>query len=412
MTGKKLKDAGVKVPGNTKLNNPGKQLAEELYRSRRANRHDREKTAAIAARSVVRVEDLVDVLRKDYAKRGRKTWDHLEARLKRNVIPFWGRKDANAITTEDIDSYISRRSEGGATAGTLNREFSALRRMLNLGYRETPPRVARVPYFERLKEALPRQGFVTEDVYLTLRGNASEFWLKSMLATAYDFGFRKSELLGLRVSQIDLTDRTIKLNRGETKNDAARTVVMTADVLALITLCVQGKKPQDWVFSRGDNSEIKDFRKSWENLCAAAGVPDLLFHDLRRSAVRNMIRRGIPEVVAMRISGHKTRSVFDRYNIVDQADLASAAVKIQAGRDTDKKLTQRLRCQLSQRPARYSKYHYFLNLQCVARVAKLADARDLKSRVLNRTYRFNSGPGHHLSSAFSISSGDFMKRNS
>jgi len=72
-------------------------------------------------------------------------------------------------------------------------------------------------YFERLKESLPRQGFVTDDVYVSLRGNATELWLKSMLTMAYDFGFRKSELLNLRVRQIDLTDRTIKLNRGETK---------------------------------------------------------------------------------------------------------------------------------------------------------------------------------------------------
>ena len=73
------------------------------------------------------------------------------------------------------------------------------------------------------------------------------------------------------------------------------------------------------------------FRRIWTKVCRAAGVPDLLFHDLRRSGIRNMLRHGIPEKVAMTISGHRTRSVFERYNIIDQADLREAVARIEEG---------------------------------------------------------------------------------
>jgi hypothetical protein len=96
--------------------------------------------------------------------------------------------------------------------------------------------------------------------------------------------------------------------------------------LALEPLCAN-QAPDQFVFRRSDSQPVRDFRETWANTKDAV-VPDLLVHDLRRTGVRNMRRKGVAEEVAKQISGHKTRDVFRRYNITDDADLLDAAARI------------------------------------------------------------------------------------
>ncbi len=233
----------------------------------------------------------------------------------------------------------------GAENGTINRELAALKRMYRIAYDSTPRRVRDLLRFPRLKENAPRKGFVNYEVYTRLMGHVDELWLRGVLATAFTFGLRSGELLGLRAAQIDLLQWTICLDPGKTKNGEGRIIKMTREVFDLLSQCVSGKNKDDYVFTRHGES-IKDFRGAWWSLCEKSELgkfvkdeggklkwQGLLFHDLRRSAVRNMVRAGIPEVVSMKISGHKSRSIFDRYNIVSESDLADAASKLEKATD-------------------------------------------------------------------------------
>jgi integrase len=256
-----------------------------------------------------------------------------------HLEPFFGGKVASRIGSDDFEAYIGYRLGEKASNSTINRELTILKAMFNHGHRADPPKIANVPRFPpKLREPNPRSGFVVDEQYDALQANCKQPWLAALLAIAYTFGFRRGELLprrtgvGLRVHQVDLKAKTIRLLPGETKSDEGRTVFMTDEVHRLLTPCVKDKKPGDAVFTWKDGRPVKDFRGSWDKLTEAAGLPGLLLHDFRRSAVRNLIRAGVSRDVAKRISGHETDEVFSRYNITDTDDLLVAARKLEEAR--------------------------------------------------------------------------------
>jgi integrase len=249
----------------------------------------------------------------------------------KRLLPYFGAMKAHCVSSAAIRGYVEHRKEQKAANGTINRELSVLSSAFTLGYEETPRRVSHKLSFTRLPESRPRQGFVEQKQYDALAKNCTELYMRAMLALAYSFGFRKAELLSLKVSDVDLLSGTVRLRTS--KNGEPRQVNLTRDTKQLLASCCAGKEPGDAVFTRTEQSgkrvAVADFRGTWDAVTKAAGCEGLLFHDLRRSAVRNMVRAGIPEVVCMRISGHKTRAVFDRYNIVSERDLADAAKKLE-----------------------------------------------------------------------------------
>jgi integrase len=280
----------------------------------------------------VQFEELAEDFLNDYKANNRKSFIWAMRRIEQQLKPFFQGLRVVDITTDQVHIYTAERQQREASNASINRELAALKRMLNLGAEMTPPKVARVPYIPLLKESNVRKGFFEHAEYLAVRRELPEH-LKPVLTFGYYTGARKREILNLKWHQVDLNTRTVSLEPGTTKNDQPRTIPLTGELLEALKTqkAVRDRDLPDceYVFSRRGR-RIRGLYVAWNSACARAGVTGRLFHDLRRTAVRNMVRAGVPERVAMAISGHKTRAVFDRYNIVAERDLHEAARRLEA----------------------------------------------------------------------------------
>ena len=228
--------------------------------------------------------------------------------------------------TDAIRQFIRKRQEEGAANGTINRSLALLRRMFWLAVEDG--KLRSVPHFPMLKEAPPRKGFLEHSDFKGLRQELPEY-LRAPATMAYYTGMRLGEILGLRRDNVDFQSNEIRLEPGTTKNDEPRTIPLIGELPEMLRIEREKNPDADFIFAR-DGQRIASFRKAWKSACKRAGLNRLLFHDLRRTGVRNLVRAGVPERVAMAISGHKTRAVFERYNIVSGRDLKEAANRLES----------------------------------------------------------------------------------
>jgi integrase len=277
----------------------------------------------------VTMAELADDFLRDYRINERKSLDDAEARWELHLQPFFGHMRASEVSSDLVARYVDGRLKEKARNATVNRELAALKRMFRLGLYSTPPKVNRLPKIPRLAENNIRKGFLEDGQFEKLVSHCPDLWFRAIVEVGRTYGWRIGELIQLRVRQVDLLAKVIRLEPGTTKNRDGREVSMTQNVFALLSQCVSGKEPDDFVFTRDDGQHVKDFRETWRNACVAAGVPKLLFHDLRRTAARNLRRAGVAEGVIMKIGGWRTRSVFERYAIVSQTDISEAMRKLE-----------------------------------------------------------------------------------
>jgi integrase len=281
-----------------------------------------------------KLEDLVEDLKRDYALKGLKTWTRREDCLK-HLKPVFGGMLVKAITTERLQDYVNKRLNEGTAPGTVNRELDCLKRMMVLGSRYSPPKVGRVPHFLRLTENNVREGFLEHDEFLAVRGAAPDY-LKVAMTIAYYTGMRMREIIsenGLRWEQVTLGEEEgcIRLRATQTKTKQPRVIYVNGDFLKVMRKAKELRDrnyPSCHYVCHWNGVPFKNLLHGWQAACKRVGLVGRTFHDLRRTGVRNLVRAGVPETVAMKISGHKTRSVFDRYNITSEEDLKQAAVKL------------------------------------------------------------------------------------
>jgi integrase len=322
-------------------------------------RNEREGIAAFIPRAdKVYVDELLDELEKNYKLGGGRAWAQFQSHMK-PVRRAFGDMRAVHVTPKTVDDYIDDRLDIDEMApATVNRETQLLGQAFRLGIERR--KILTAPHIRRLSERNVRQGFFERAEFEAILANLPDY-LHDFTRFAHLCAWRKGQIAKLEWCDVDRSAGIIIARPENVKNEHPHKMVIEGELTAIIERRWQAReyttkdgRPAiaQYVFHR-NGARIGDFRKAWATACKAAGlvkpeldkngqpvtrtvtvdgkrqkeivmVPSRIFHDFRRSGVRNMVRAGVREGVAMAISGHRTRSVFDRYNISSEDDLRQA----------------------------------------------------------------------------------------
>jgi integrase len=279
----------------------------------------------------VRVDELLADLITEYETNKRRSLKRAKI-SKAHLLKFFGGIRAHTLDTAQVRKYIAYRQAEQTSDATINRELAALKRAYTLGCQSE--KILRRPHIPLIREDNTRQGFFERPQFEAVRRHLPEC-LRPLVTFAYITGWRLSEVLHLTWAQIDFHASTVRLEPGTTKNRLGRMFPFIPELRALLeaqraSTEKTGKQQGriiPLVFHRSGRP-IKTLYGSWRTACDRAGVPGRLFHDLRRTAVRNLERAVVPRSVAMLMTGHKTEAVYRRYAIVSEADLHHAAKQL------------------------------------------------------------------------------------
>ena len=246
-------------------------------------------------------------------------WDHLEK--------FFGRETRVVeLTGVRLDDYVAARLGKGAARQTVNNELSALRRGFRLAIEKGL--LAVMPVFNLPKVPNARSGFFEEGEFAALLLELAPD-VRDLVQFLRATGWRRDEGRLLTWAAVDMEGGTIRLEDARSKSGKPRLFPFgLAPSLKALLDKRWAERDEMYVFHRdGQPLGVGALRSVWKRACKRAGLVGRLVHDLRRSAARDFRRAGVSEGEIMRLCGWETRSMFDRYNIIDEADLAAAVAK-------------------------------------------------------------------------------------
>ncbi len=296
----------------------------------------------------LRLEEAAEDLFNDYRTNGKRSLADVRRRVEKHLKPFFRNRRMTAITTVDVRAFTATRQVANASNGEINRELTALKRMFNLAVQAG--KLLFKPYIPMLQEHNVRQGFFEREQYESIRAHLPPSF-RGVAAFAFATGWRvPSEILPLEWRQIDFRAAEVRLDPGTTKNDEGRVFPFTTELQRILEeqrrLAVRLREKgliaryvffhvvemKDGTLGKKSGARItgSGFDKAWRRARDQAGCPGLIPHDFRRTAVRNLEQAGVPRSVAMKLTGHKTESVYRRYAIVSSGDLRSAARQLDA----------------------------------------------------------------------------------
>jgi integrase len=269
-----------------------------------------------------------------------------------HLKPFFGNTLAAKLTTDMISDYRDHRTRQESLQGnnrkvdedrrpvkgrrkkvtetTINRELALLRAAMRDMWKRRPAAVPSVPYFPIEREDNTRQGFLSEERFIDSLYPALPRHLKALSACAFYAGGRRSEWLRVDWEWVDFARLMIYFPK--TKGRKPREVLIIPGLM--LESLIEAKRQHDvmWPDVKAvfvyDGVRITTPRRAWATAIKNAGLDGLLFHDMRRSANKFMRDKGLPQPIRMKIMGHQTTAMDNRYSIVDQADMDEARNKM------------------------------------------------------------------------------------
>lgn len=333
-----------------------KTLALRVYQQKKIELHEHDhfpRLAQLKHAQRLTIDDLISLVLADYRRNRRKTLKEAE-----RMAAFWrreaGAKRADEVTGAWLMKLADAWLKAGLATATVNRRMDKLRKGFRLACTADPPLLFRIPRWERLKESPPRSGYMEFPVFVQVRARL-RMHHRVPVTIAFWTGMRWGEITGIRRAQqrFNHQQRSVHLDLSghQTKTGQPRRAVLYGDLYETLWAWEQETSRHyptcPWVCHR-QGRRIGTIDTAWKTACVELGLgtgeliksghsgrtyywrkyKGPLLHDFRRVGVRNLESAGVSRQVGKAISGHKTDSVYNRYNIVSEEDLADAGAKV------------------------------------------------------------------------------------